>query len=63
VLDWAWPWLFVLLPLPWLVARLLPPARAGSGAALRMPVPVDALHSSEGSAPVLRWRRLFALLE
>jgi len=62
VLDWAWPWLFVLLPLPWLVARLLPPARAGSGAALRMPVPVDALHSSEGSAPVLRWRRLFALL-
>lgn len=34
--EWAWPWAFVLLPLPWLVARLLPPA-AGGGAALRLP--------------------------
>jgi Ca-activated chloride channel family protein len=34
--EWAWPWAFVLLPLPWLAARLLPPA-IGGGAALRLP--------------------------
>jgi len=25
MIDFAWPWLFVLLPLPWLVRRMLPP--------------------------------------
>jgi Ca-activated chloride channel family protein len=34
--EFAWAWLFVLLPLPWLASRLLPPARQG-GAALRLP--------------------------
>ena len=34
--EWAWPWAFALLPLPWLAARLLPPAAVG-GAALRLP--------------------------
>lgn len=34
--EFAWPWMFATLPLPWLVARLLPPARQG-GAALRLP--------------------------
>jgi Ca-activated chloride channel family protein len=32
----AWPWLWLLLPLPWLLRRLLPPARS-RGAALRLP--------------------------
>lgn len=31
----AWPWMFVLLPLPWLMWKLLPPA--APGAALRLP--------------------------
>ncbi|MDC8014734.1 vWA domain-containing protein [Tahibacter soli] len=34
--EWAWPWLFALLPLPWIVARLAAPATE-SGAALRLP--------------------------
>ncbi len=34
--EWAWPWLFLALPLPWLAARVLPPAPDG-GAALRLP--------------------------
>jgi Ca-activated chloride channel family protein len=33
----AWPWVLLALPLPWLVQRLLPPARPHGGAALRIP--------------------------
>lgn len=33
--EFAWPWAFALLPLPWLVWRWLPPA--GIGAALHLP--------------------------
>jgi Ca-activated chloride channel family protein len=33
----AWPWVLLALPLPWLVRRLLPPARPDGGAALRVP--------------------------
>lgn len=33
--DFAWPWVFALLPLPWLVRRFLRPA--GPGQALRLP--------------------------
>lgn len=33
----AWPWVLLVLPLPWLAQRLLPPARPDSGAALRIP--------------------------
>ena len=33
----AWPWMFVLLPLPWVTRRLLPPADPAHGAALRVP--------------------------
>ena len=28
MLSWAWPWMFVALPLPWLAARLFAPARS-----------------------------------
>lgn len=34
--DWAWPWLFLLLPLPWAVWRWLPAADE-QGAALHLP--------------------------
>ncbi len=38
MIQFAWPWVLAVLPLPWLLARLLPPADAsGSGAALRLP--------------------------
>ncbi len=37
MLNLLWPWMFALLPLPWLARRLLPPAASGSGAALRLP--------------------------
>lgn len=34
--GFAWPWLLLALPLPWLVRAFMPPARA-AGAALRVP--------------------------
>ena len=37
MIEFAWPWLFLLLPLPWLVRRYLPAAQAPLGAALRVP--------------------------
>jgi len=36
MIEWIWPWIAVLLPLPWLVRKLLPPA-SSSGMALRAP--------------------------
>jgi len=37
MIQFAWPWVFALLPLPWLIRRLLPPAGDHVGAALRLP--------------------------
>ncbi len=59
----AWPWMLLCLPLPWLLARKLPAARA-QGAALFLPF---AAQVAEGAAPAAararRWRlRLFALI-
>jgi Ca-activated chloride channel family protein len=61
MLEFAWPWLFALLPLPWLVARLLPVARDNAGAALRIPCGLENLQGANGGAPVAAWRRWLAL--
>lgn len=37
MMHFAWPWLWLLLPLPWLMRFLLPPAQAATPAALRVP--------------------------
>jgi len=49
--GFAWPWLLLALPLPWLARRLLPPARRAS-AALRVPYGerLDAIAGSGGFA-------------
>jgi len=62
VLEWAWPWLLLLLPLPWVIARVLPVARLPSGAALRLPFALAGLDNADGAAPVPRWRGVLALL-
>ncbi len=36
MIEWQWPWMLALAPLPWLVRRLLPPAGDNAGA-LRVP--------------------------
>ena len=37
MLDFAWPWFFLALPLPWLISRFMPPAPEAAGLALRVP--------------------------
>lgn len=60
--DWAWPWLGVFLPLPWLAARLLPAANASPQAALRMPHAGLGEALQAGSATVSRQRRALLAL-
>ena len=60
--ELAWPWMLLALPLPLLVALLLPRARQTISAALRLPH--AGLHWPEtaGVSPVSNWRRALALL-
>jgi len=62
VIDFAWPWMFLFLPLPWLLYRLLPPARAQS-AALFLPF-AAAVSPASGPPPrsSLRFRWLLLAL-
>ena len=56
MLQFEWPWLFALLPLPWLLRYLLPTASAAEGAALRVPALNDfeVLVAAGGSAQIKR---------
>ena len=62
-IEFASPWLLAALPLPLLVAWMLPPAADTAGSALRLPF-YNALHASmgEGRGSRSRWRLLFASL-
>jgi Ca-activated chloride channel family protein len=60
--EFAWPWLFVLLPLPWLVARMLKPVATEASAALRLPVVLRGFDLAGGANPVARWKRWLAML-
>jgi Ca-activated chloride channel family protein len=62
MLEWAWPWMLLALPLPWLAARALAPLKTRSGAALRLPYALEGLEAASGANPVPRWRRVLALL-
>ena len=46
--EFAWPWMFVLLPLPWLLRRWLHPAAPGQ--ALHLPQPGVSLREAAGTA-------------
>lgn len=60
--EWGWPWLFALLPLPLLVAWLLPRAHGWGGTLLRLPHPGLALPAQRDISPVAPMRRWLALL-
>ncbi len=58
--HFAWPWMFLLLPLPWLLRRLLPPA--APNAALHLPHRVALDNVVPTRADVHRWRMWIAAL-
>jgi Ca-activated chloride channel family protein len=64
VIHLAWPWLLLLLPLPWLVRRWWPPATATGGAALFAPFALGL--AGTGDKPTVsasaRWRLGLAAL-
>ena len=62
MLELAWPWLLLALPLPILAALALPRARGAIGAALHLPHLGVALPQQADVAPVPKLRRVFALL-
>ena len=37
MISFAWPWLFLILPAPWAIRQLMPPASEAQGAALKIP--------------------------
>jgi len=61
MLEWAWPLMLLVLPLPWFAARLLRAAQTRSGDALRLPYALEGLDAATGANPVPNWRRLLAL--
>lgn len=49
MIEWIWPWMLLLLPLPWLVRRLVP-AAASQQTAVRAPFFQEWRHLSETQA-------------
>src|SRR6201999_313459 len=62
MLSWAWPWMFLALPLPWLAARLFAPARTDASNGLRVPIARRDVTAADGAAPVARWRIVLAMV-
>lgn len=56
--EFAWPWIFLLAPLPWLLRRLLPPAESGE-AALQVSflAELEGLSGRRARASVPAWRQ------
>jgi Ca-activated chloride channel family protein len=62
MITFAWPWLFLFLPLPWLVRRLVPPAPAHQGSALRLPFYREIAGSAAATGRHNTWRQALAWL-
>lgn len=62
--SFAWPWVFLALPLPLFVNRLLPQATQASDAGLRVPslAGFSMLRGRAGREQLLSWRVWFAAL-
>ncbi len=57
MIHFVWPWLLLILPLPWILRRFLPPAATVEEAALRIPFVEDFdYHGAEGRRHIpQRW--------
>lgn len=61
MLNFAWPWMFLCLPLPLLIRWLFPPVNTDQGAALQVPFLEDFIPAKQRSKRVLTNRWLAAL--
>jgi len=63
MLQFAWPWLFATLPLPWLLRALLPAAATNREGSLYVPFAVNLPASDASTAqPGWQWSRWLLLL-
>ncbi|PLX79833.1 MAG: BatB protein [Desulfuromonas sp.] len=64
MIEFAWPWVFFLLPMPYLVRRFAPPALAGEEAALWVPVlqPFSQARHRRGYQRLPVWMVVLAVL-
>jgi len=63
MIQFAWPYFFLLLPLPWLIYRFFPPSRFNENAALKVPELNDFQHFKNPSRISLpKFRTLLAFL-
>ena len=58
MLELAWPWLLLALPLPWIATWLLPRARTLTRSVLHLPHVGVALEESAVRVPAIRASRL-----
>ncbi len=57
MMEFGWPWVFALLPLPWVVRRLLPAAPQSRAGALRVPFFESVLSLRRGFLPAAHGHR------
>ena len=63
MIHFDWPWLILLLPLPWLIRRFIQPAVAAREAALRVPFLEDFTESdAQNFKQIKRWPLWLAVL-
>lgn len=63
MIQFAWPYLFLLMPLPWLIYRFFPASQKNEGAALKVPDLTDfSCFQQTSASSLLNWRALFSYL-
>ncbi len=64
MITFSWPWLFALLPVPFLLRLILPVAASGNDAALRVPYLADfeSDHTTPAQRSLRRWPLLIYFL-
>lgn len=61
--EFAWPWMIVLLPLPWLMRRWLRPAAPGQALHLPQPgVQLATINAASGGSRIASWLLILAWL-
>ncbi len=64
MIDFVWPWLFLLLPVPWFILRVVSPAESAAHASLKVPFldELDGIQSSNYRPATNRWRVAIAMV-